>query len=538
MAQSQPGDPATAQTRQPPIESLGRVRDHAGAVRRLVSWDRVGVLIDDGPAAVVTLLLAQEEVVGAVRFALSAADSVQAIRAYSDVGAGTELRCWQGHRMTSTQLADLDELTAVWRDSASQGSELTEEEWGDLFDRIARKSLESGRGASVSAKVRYQVLLDAHGRCMFEGCGTDLTVDPVTGERGNFATLAHNVAASEGGPRGVLFLSGQLTGDPNNVLLLCDMHHRLVDTVARADYPAATLSEMRRRFCENASGLLDGLTLAPTPAYCVLWPVHDQAISVPSSWEIARSMKPVGARIDGHLQSLVDNEGLGRPVEAEAFWSETSGAVERAADQILNQTRGKGYRAALFAMGPMPALIALGAKLGNKCQITPMLLNRELGSWFWPEDEPRGDFCTLGGVDDLSDQESDVCLLLGLTANPTGLRITAESLGMPMVSVVVSAECLGNGAVGHPEEGNAFRQRMQELLHELKDAHGVVRVHVLPCASNAACVFFGQAFDSFHPELVIYDFEAGGEGMTERLRIRNVAQACVVEAVEHSRVIG
>ena len=67
-----------------------------------------------------------------------------------------------------------------------------------------------GRGSGISGRTRNQVLLDAHGRCMFEGCGADLTEDPVTHKRGNFATLAHNVAASEAGARGVLYMSAVL----------------------------------------------------------------------------------------------------------------------------------------------------------------------------------------------------------------------------------------------------------------------------------------------------------------------------------------
>ena len=94
---------------------------------------------------------------------------------------------------------------------------------------------------------------------MFEGCGADLTEDLVTRVPGNFGTLAHNVAASESGTRGVLYLSGSLGDDPENILLLCDTHHRLVDTVARADYPATTLSTMRRRFCRTATTLLGRL---------------------------------------------------------------------------------------------------------------------------------------------------------------------------------------------------------------------------------------------------------------------------------------
>lgn len=135
----------------------------------------------------------------------------------------------------------------------------------------------------------------------------------------------------------------------------------------------------------------------------------------------------------------------------------------------------------------------------------------------------------INGLDQLSDCEDKVCLQLGLTAVPKSMHSTAESLGMNVVSVIARTEYLGNGALGHPDDGASFRQRMQELLHRLRDMHGVQTVHVLPCASNAACVFFGQAFDSYHPDLVIYDFASEGNGMAPRLKITNVNNECQVE---------
>ena len=62
-----------AQTRELPMTGLDAVKDHAAAVRTLVSWDRVGVLMDEGPQAVVTVLLDGDTVVSASRFCLSAA---------------------------------------------------------------------------------------------------------------------------------------------------------------------------------------------------------------------------------------------------------------------------------------------------------------------------------------------------------------------------------------------------------------------------------------------------------------------------------
>ena len=315
------------------------------------------------------------------------------------------------------------------------------------------------------------------------------------------------------------------------ITFCCSARHTtgLVDKVAKADYPAATLSAMRRCFCEEATGLLDALALAPTPAYCVAWPVHKQRIARPSLQQVAQALKLIGARLDGQVRSVNDNEALLRLLEGPKLWDAMSTAVEQTAADILQQAHGEGYRAALFAMGLMPALIALGAKLGNKCEITPMLRYRENGLWYWPVNEPRGEFYMIDGFDRLSDREGEVCLLLGLTAVPESMHSTAQSLGMSIVSVIARTEYLGNGALGHPEDGASFRQRMQELLHRLRDAHGAQTVHVLPCASNAACVFFGQAFDSYHPKLLIYDFASEGNGIVPRLKITNVNNECKVE---------
>ncbi len=168
----------------------------------------------------------------------------------------------------------------------------------------------------------------------------------------------------------MLYLSHSLADNPDNILLLCETHHRLVDKVAKADYPAATLAAMRRRFCDEATGLLDALALAPTPAYCVAWPVHRQKIALPSSQQVARALKPLGARLDGQLRSVNDNEALLRSLEGATLWAAMRTVVEQVATDILQQAHGKGYRAALFAMGLMPALIALGAKQLFFCNLT------------------------------------------------------------------------------------------------------------------------------------------------------------------------
>ena len=277
-----PNDTTVVQTHDQPMTDIETVMDHAMDVRTLVSWDRVGVLMDEAPKATVIVLLDGDNVVSVLRFCLSVAESVDALLTYDESSvAPMELRCWQGREITAEQVANLGDLTTAWKESREQCEQMAEATWRTFFEDVERNTLRKGRGTTIKAPTRNQVFLDAHGRCMFEGCGADLTIDSNTGVKGNFGTLAHNVAASESGPRGVLYLSGSLADDPENIQLFCDLHHRLIDTVARIDYPAAKLSAMRRRFCETATELLDALALAPTPAFCVAWPVHRQRVALP-----------------------------------------------------------------------------------------------------------------------------------------------------------------------------------------------------------------------------------------------------------------
>lgn len=158
-----------------------------------------------------------------------------------------------------------------------------------------------------------------------------------------------------------------------------------------------------------------------------------------------------------------------------------------------------------------------------------MLRHRESNVWYWPASDPRGEFWEVTGVDSLESSQEQVAISVALTAEPASMIRAAESLGCPHLRVRAKSKYMGNGALGHPADGNLFRQRMQELMHLLADEHGVQLVHVLPCASNAACVFLGQAFDSHHPEWHVYDFAE--EAMVAQLSIQNENNSCGVQAI-------
>lgn len=517
----------------PPIDELVLVETHIRLMSSIGIWSDVGILIDENHKATLILLLLGNTVVSILRLSLTVEESVLAIDALRPQGGAIYFGCWQGQELTREQIGSLQQIDTIWKNISDQTVEYALDEVKKFFEGMDKDSKGAGRGKDFSTDTKRRVMQASHGRCMFEGCGENLGFDDLTGTEGNFSYLAHNVASSESGPRGVKGLSGRLSDDPKNVLLLCDKHHRLVDKVAAADYSASRLSKMRREFCGTADQLLTGLSYQPIPVFSVLWPVHGQTISCPSSIQVAQCLSKMHARLDSRVIDVSDNESTLRDSSPDQLASNMPLAIERAADLINMQAHSARYKAALFAFGLMPPLIGLGAKIGNKNEIIPMLRYRDGGQWTWPSDHPKGRFYEITGIDHLSDNETSVVLILALTSEPKVMGDVAQDLekreGVKTIKIRSLNEYMGNGALSHPEDGHIFSRDVQELLHTLVDKHGVKRLHLLPCASNVACVFFGKAYDSHHPDMVVYDFE--NKWMQPQLLITNNSNKCVVTAV-------
>ena len=104
----------------------------------------------------------------------------------------------------------------------------------------------TGRGVDISTPTAWKVWTDAGGRCMFAGCGADMSTIPLYKGAAKIGYLAHIIASDPNGPRGTLADSHRLSNDPDNIMLMCDAHHRLIDSFAPGDYPSDALYAMRQ----------------------------------------------------------------------------------------------------------------------------------------------------------------------------------------------------------------------------------------------------------------------------------------------------
>ena len=373
---------------------------------------------------------------------------------------------------------------------------------------------------------------DSHGRCMFRGCGQRLDVDGLTGYEGNYGYLAHNIASSIKGPRGALYLSPLLSNESSNVLLLCDINHRLVDRIASSYYPAPVLTKMREEHVHLCNKLLDALNYTPVDIFFIPWGVNSQSVEKPNSVAISKSLSVFEHRALDNIISV--NSGASESMDTDnSFEENASKYIEKCVNRIHDRTEGSG--AAVFVLGPTFALIGFGAKFGNKSKLMPMLRYRDASSWMWPGVEPREDAFIIDEPE-IDSEQSEIIVSVKLTADAEMIDATIDHLNQQVQSkLLVINICppksygYGNGAIAHPLEGEKLANRLKKVFTNLDQMYGIKKVHLLVCASNAACVYIGQAIDRLQPEFIVYDF--GQEIMEPKLRIYNDGNTTVIECM-------
>lgn len=97
----------------------------------------------------------------------------------------------------------------------------------------------------ISTINKYLIWIRSAGRCQYRGCNKVLHTDILTKRNFNSAYIAHIVADQPGGPRGDSLRSSQLANEIDNLMLLCDTHHRLIDKVDVKGHPEDLMLSMK-----------------------------------------------------------------------------------------------------------------------------------------------------------------------------------------------------------------------------------------------------------------------------------------------------
>lgn len=330
------------------------------------------------------------------------------------------------------------------------------------------------------------------GYCQYRGCEKRNLGDPLTGEVFNTGWVAHVIGSKPAGPRGDEALSEALRDDIKNLMLLCDVHHRLVDKQDRDGHPPERLYAMK---AEHEARIELACGIPPDAKSHVLMyaanigdhkTVLDQITTKPAL--LQRGRYP--AKEDFVIQAKDNHRRDTDP----QYWSEERDHLigkfkERVVPVLAN---GADPHVSVFAYAPQPLLVLLGSLLSDRPNVDVYQRHREpKPSWAWPEPSAEDEPLAPSLVSRPTTFNKPPALLLALSATVTEDRVAAA---MPDGYALwhVSIPRPNTHCIRSPRDLVVWRKFIAGVLDEIKARHGQgVPLHVFPVVPNSAAVCLG-----------------------------------------------
>lgn len=354
------------------------------------------------------------------------------------------------------------------------------------------------------------------GRCARPGCNKPLWRDGLSLVDLNQAHVAHIIAASPAGPRGDERRSRELAKDFRNLLLLCREDHNLIDhRSTRHQYPA----ELLRGWKSDHERRIETVTaISPARKTEVVRLTANIGRRKPAI-ELAAACEALGsdwypASVEG---TSIDLTGSELTDEAPEFWTSSAEDIRRQVELKLRSRPDLPEHLSVFALAPMPLLVAFGAALGDLRPMEVYQLHRE-GGWAWPG-ATRAEEITLLEPECASPREN-AALLLSLS----GIihRAEAETClpsGTPIYELRAAAP--GRDMMRSRDQLRRLRRACRHALTRIRSECGPeVALHTFLAMPASAAVELGRLLlPKSDPRLHLYDHDSNIGGFRRVLRI-------------------
>lgn len=363
----------------------------------------------------------------------------------------------------------------------------------------------TGRGPSPSTLTLHMLYAKAAGRCQLEGCNKPVLFDELTQREYNKSNVAHIVASSPKGARGDAVRSHQLSDKLSNLMLMCPEHHKLIDDFPD-DYPEERLLEMKRTHEAAIAAQCDLIYTEPTELLMVSSPIKGRfpvRIGFNSCADAVMPKKRVAGSHGQRILIEVEDD-----YHSPHFWESASRALDRRFYQtvtaILEESPNVHF--SVFPLAPMPLIMKLGYKIGDKIRADVFQYSRDRDSWSWGTDEQTNHFSAEKLV--LRDG-ARIAVVFSLTADIAAERVAA--VYDADVLYFIRAEHFGVDCIQSPADLAAFWHEYQCVCDEIKNTYPQVReIGIFPAMPVSAAFEVGRRYmPGVYPKFRVFDDDDG-----------------------------
>lgn len=339
------------------------------------------------------------------------------------------------------------------------------------------------------------------GRCEYAGCNKVLHTDILTKKKCNSAYIAHIVADAPKGPRGDLERSKLLADDINNLMLLCDTHHRMIDADTTI-YTESHLREMKKEHEERIKRITD---ISPNmSSEIILYGANIGTNNSPLSYQSASEalLYDYYPTSDHPIELGLKNAPF--TDDTDAYWlAEETNLFTQFNQKIKPQLMlGNTDHYSIFAIAPQPLLIKLGVLLNDLNNVKVYQKHREPSTWKWQATSSDIEYI----LNEPDDKTKVPVLILSLSAKITYDRII-KALGDNASIWEITISCTPNNDFLKTEALlSDFRNIVRDTFDKIKSHHGCTELHIFPAMPVSASVELGRVWmPKVDMPMIIYD---------------------------------
>lgn len=357
--------------------------------------------------------------------------------------------------------------------------------------------------SSIPPDVRTRLWGKAAGRCQYRGCNTPLWIDGLTKAEFNSSYLAHIIADKPNGPRGDAVLSPQLSKDISNIMLLCDVHHRLIDKKDVAGHSIELLKEMKAEH-EKRIALITAMD-TDRESHIVLFGTNIGDHSSPLNLnEVYPAMKKEQRYPASENSIALNLDNSLFKDEEEFFWTVERANLQKQFKEKIEflLTSHNVKHVSLFGLAPQPLLMELGKLFSDIPIVDVFQRQREPEpTWVWADDIE-----TEYIIKRPKEIKEKVALIISLSATISEDRIT-KVLGEGISIWMITIDVPENDFLKSKKQLSEFRRVFRRLLDEIKYKHGQENeINIFPAAPVAINVEIGRVWmPKADLPLVVYD---------------------------------
>lgn len=320
----------------------------------------------------------------------------------------------------------------------------------------------------------------------------------------------HIIGDSPDGPRGDNTRSKALAADPANLILCCTACHKTIDdSKLQSGYSEAVLVAMKQEHELHIQRLYDAQDVKRSLPLIITGRIAGTPTSVNVAHARYAVLQKTGySRFPSYTEHFINLNEVGLGEKDEVYWYVAKKAIDGQFDNFLSPNRDSHIEHIdVFGLAQIPVLMYAGFRLGDRTPATVHHAFRDQDNkWLWPTRE-QSDAVYSYTLPDAAGV-TELALAVSLSG---AVRIEDVATAVPGVPIAaLEAKVKSAFVISKESDLAAFVVAWRNLLAEIHQRYGHIKLHVFPAVPNSAAFEMGR---SVHPKVMptikAWDFVGG-----------------------------